>query len=57
MKLALRIFAFSIVLAGVAAAAVTPRTAAVVSSHQSATASMPGPGCGPHICPVNPPSN
>ncbi|MGA2672411.1 MAG: hypothetical protein ABSE99_04205 [Terracidiphilus sp.] len=57
MKLAVRIFAFSIVLVGAAAAAVTPKTTTVVASHQSATATLPVPGCGPHICPANPPNN
>jgi len=51
MKLALRIFVLTIVAAGVAAAATTPRTAPPIASHQSATASMPGPGCGPYMCP------
>jgi hypothetical protein len=55
MKLAIRIFAMTIVVAGVAAAATTPRTAQPVASHQSATASMPTPACGPYICPPLPP--
>ncbi len=56
MKLAIRIFAMTIVVAGVAAAATTPRTAYVVPSHISATGplptpdSLPVPGCGGHIC-------
>jgi hypothetical protein len=54
MKLAIRIFALSVVVAGAAAAAVTPKTAPVIASHQSATASMPYPGCGPYICPAQP---
>jgi P pilus assembly chaperone PapD len=54
MKLAFRIFVLSVVVAGAAAAAVTPKTTPVVPSHQSATASMPIPGCGPYICPPNP---
>ena len=54
MKLAIRIFTLSVVVAGVAAAAVTPKTAPAIASHQSASASMPTPGCGPYICPANP---
>ena len=56
MKLAIRIFALSVVVAGAAAAAVTPKTAPIIPSHQSATASMPIPGCGPYICPPQGPS-
>lgn len=53
MKLAIRIFALSVVVAGGAAAAITPRTAHAVPSHQSASATLPIPVCGPHIptCP------
>ncbi|MGC9157706.1 MAG: hypothetical protein ACP5FH_01855 [Terracidiphilus sp.] len=43
MKLALRIFALSVAVAGITAAATTPRTANVLPSHQSATASFPMP--------------
>jgi hypothetical protein len=50
MKLALRIFALTVVVAGAAAVA-TPKTAQPIASHQSATASMPGPTCGPYLCP------
>jgi hypothetical protein len=58
MKLAIRVFALSIVLAGVASAALAPKSAPALSSHQSATASMPIPGCGPHIaCPATPSGN
>jgi hypothetical protein len=50
MKLAIRIFALSVVVAGVTAAAITPKTSTVVlPSHQSATASMPSPCCGGHM--------
>ncbi len=56
MKLAIRIFALSVVVAGAAAAAVTPKTAPVIASHQSATASFPTPMCGPYICPAQPDS-
>jgi hypothetical protein len=53
MKLAIRIFALSVVVAGGAAAAISPRTANAVSNHLSATASLPIPTCGPHVptCP------
>jgi hypothetical protein len=54
MKLAIRIFALTLVAAGAAAAATTPRTAQPIASHQSATAHMPTPGCGPYICPPEP---
>jgi P pilus assembly chaperone PapD len=53
MKLAIRIFALFVVVAGAAAAAVTPKATPVIRSHQSATASFPIPECGPHICPVD----
>ena len=54
MKLAIRIFALTVIAAGAAAAATTPRTAQPIASHQSATASFPIPTCGPYICPANP---
>jgi hypothetical protein len=55
MKLAIRIFALSIVVAGAAAAATTPTSSAALPSRQSATDTMPGPGCGPHMgCPTDP---
>jgi hypothetical protein len=50
MKLAIRIFALTVVVAGAAAAATTPRTTPIVS-HQSATATLPVPGCDPFLCP------
>jgi hypothetical protein len=46
MKLAIRIFALSVVVAGVAAAAASPKNAPMLSSHQSVTGAMPGPTCG-----------
>ncbi len=49
MKLAIQIFALSIVVAGAAAASVSPKALNVIASHQSATASMPAPCCGPHL--------
>jgi hypothetical protein len=53
MKLAVRIFAFSLVLAGVAAASVSSSTTHAVPSHQAVSAAMPGPNCGPGVptCP------
>jgi hypothetical protein len=57
MKLAMRIFALSVVVAGGAAAATSPSAAPAMPSHQSATAHMPGPMCGPGTpggCLVNP---
>jgi len=57
MKLAIRIFALTIIVAGAAAAAVTPKTAKPIQSHQSATASFPIPTCGPSMCPSDPDSN
>jgi hypothetical protein len=53
MKLAIRIFALSIVFAGAAAASVVPKTTPALPSHQSATSAMPIPACGPYICPPN----
>jgi hypothetical protein len=56
MKLAVRIFALLVVVAGGAAAAVTPKNAPIVPSHQSATAGFPIATCGPGIptCPQKP---
>ena len=57
MKLAIRIFALLVVVAGGAAAAVTPKNAPLVPSHQAATAGFPIATCGPGIptCPQLPP--
>lgn len=57
MKLTVRILAVLIVVAGGAAAAVTPKSAHVLPSHQAVVASFPIPGCGPGICPANPPAS
>jgi len=51
MKLAIRIFALSVVFAGAAAASVPSSATHALPSRQSATEGMPGPGCGPHLCP------
>ncbi len=58
MKFVIRIFALSIVIAGGVAAASTSKTAPAISSHQSATASMPWPCGGGHLqCAVNASNN
>jgi len=49
MKLAIRIFALSVVFAGAAAATVSSSTTHVIASHQSATSELPVPACGPHV--------
>jgi len=49
MKLAIRIFVLSVVVAGAAAAATTSKSAPAIRSHQSATASMPIVPCGGHM--------
>jgi len=49
MKTAIRIFALSVVLAGAAAAAVTPSHARPMASHQSATQANPIPLCAPGL--------
>jgi hypothetical protein len=46
MKLAIRIFALTLVVAGAAAAATTPKPVHTIVSHQSATESFPPPTCG-----------
>jgi hypothetical protein len=59
MKLAVRILALAIVVAGGAAAAITPKHASHVQSHQAVTARMPVPGCVPGLptCPAKPDNN
>lgn len=47
MKLAVRIFAMSIVFAGIAAASLSSSTVKPFASHQSATATEPIPVCAP----------
>lgn len=53
MKLAIRIFALSVVVAGLAAAYSSSAATPVFASHQSATASEPVPLCAPGLpgCP------
>jgi hypothetical protein len=52
MKLALRIFALTVAVASVAAAATTPKTVPVLPSRLSATSHMPSPESlpGPWCC-------
>ncbi len=58
MKLAVRIFALSLAVAGITAAASTSKTAPVLPSHLSATASTPMVMCGGHMtCAANPSGN
>jgi hypothetical protein len=59
MKLAIRIIALSVVVAGGVAAAVTPKSAPQIQSHQAVTSTMPTPGCVPGLptCPANPSNN
>jgi len=52
MKLAIRIVALSVVVAGLAAAGFSPKATTALSSHLSATSSLPVPQCGPYICPA-----
>jgi len=47
MKSAIRVFALLVVLVGGVSATVSPRTAKVTVSHQSASAAMPIPFCYP----------
>lgn len=56
MKLAIRLFALLVVVAGGAAAAITPKSSPIIPSHQSATAGFPIATCGPGIptCPKEP---
>jgi hypothetical protein len=54
MKLAVRLLALSIIVAGGAAAAITPKSVPAVNSHQSAAATLPVPACVPGLptCPA-----
>jgi hypothetical protein len=49
MKLVVRIFALSLVIAGAAAASVSSTSSHSFRSHQSATETLPVPTCGPHM--------
>jgi hypothetical protein len=46
MKIMIRLFILSVVLAGIAAAASMPKTAVIQPSHQSATGHFQTPDCG-----------
>lgn len=54
MKLVVRVFALSVVVAGAAAAAISPSAKPAIPSHQSATAANPIPQCVPGLptCPT-----
>lgn len=55
MKLVIRIFALTVVVAGATAAATSPKSAPALRGHQSATATMPAPACGPYMgCAIEP---
>jgi hypothetical protein len=56
MKLALRILALSVVVAGAAAATVSSSTSAAIARGQAISASLPIPQCGPNMptCPQQP---
>lgn len=49
MKLIVRIFALSVVVAGAVAALKSPVSAHAMTNHQSATAGLPVPTCGPGV--------
>ncbi len=49
MKLAIRVIALFVVVAGATAAATTPKPAPAIPSRISATDTMPVPYCGPHM--------
>jgi len=49
MKLAIRIFAMSLVVAGAAAASFSSATTTPVPSQQAVSARLPIPGCGPNL--------
>jgi len=53
MKLAIRVLALSVVVAGFAAASLSSASTKTIVSHQAATASFPIPGCVPGLptCP------
>ena len=53
MKLAIRIFAFAMVVAGAAAATVSSSTSHAVVRGQAVSTALPIPGCGPNMptCP------
>lgn len=56
MKLAVRIFALAVVVAGAAAATVSSSTSKTMVRGQAVSASLPIPQCGPNMpnCPQQP---
>ena len=57
MKLAFRAFTICVVLAGAAAVSMSPATTGAIPGHQSATAGLPVPLCGPwEPCPPDQPN-
>ncbi|HEY2857021.1 MAG TPA: hypothetical protein VGJ21_01230 [Terracidiphilus sp.] len=57
MKLVVRIFALSVVIAGAAAAGLSSSTTSAMASSQSAAGRLPVPTCGPNVptCPKQQP--
>ncbi|KAA6462999.1 hypothetical protein DYQ86_06605 [Acidobacteria bacterium AB60] len=56
MKLAVRIFALSVVVAGAAAASLSSSTTHAVPSRQAVSSALPVPPCGPHFCATQTPA-
>ena len=56
MKLAVRILALSVVVAGAAAATLSSSTTPAMASSQAVSAKLPIPACGPNVpnCPTQP---
>jgi hypothetical protein len=56
MKLAIRLFALSVVVAGAAAASVSSSSTRLMASSQVVSAKLPVPACGPGVptCPTKP---
>lgn len=50
MKLMIRVFALTVVAAGLVAASSSSTPASAASSHLSATSTLPLPQCGPGMC-------
>jgi len=56
MKLVVRIFALSVVVAGAAAASLSSSSTHAMASSQVVSAKLPAPACGPGVptCPTQP---
>lgn len=56
MKLVVRMFALSVVIAGAAAASLSSSTTHAMASSQAVSSKLPIPACGPNIptCPTQP---